>query len=234
MKERFGVQVVPETINHHLHKLGLSYQKPGYTALEQDPVAAAQFATDKFPKIQRFAEKVQADIGFEDEAAVDLRDQYGKTWGVRGVRPEVLVTGKRGKVNILSMVTADGDLRFHTTENCINSDVYIQFLTQLINTRKRPLFLIVDRASFHLSRKVRIFIWNNRRRIRLYYLPPYSPELNPGEHVWEEIKDKRLGRQAIKGKADLKKHVKSALHSLQKRAERIISFFHLPETRYAS
>ena len=234
VKENFGIQVVPETINHHLHKLGLSYQKPGYTALEQDPVAAEQFVTEIFPKTQRLAEKVQADIGFEDEAAVDLRDHYGKTWGVRGVRPEVFVTGKRGRVNILSMVTADGELRFHTTENHINSDEYINFLTQLINTRKRPLFLIVDRASFHLSRKVRIFVWNNRRRIRLYYLPPYSPKLNPDEHVWEEIKDKRLGRQAIKGKADLKKRVLSELRSLQQRTERVISFFHLPETRYAA
>ena len=233
VKKKYGVEVVPETINHHLHKLGLSWQKPGYIAREQDPVAGAQFVTERFPKIQGLAEKIQADIGFEDEAAVDLREHYGKTWGARGVRPEVFVTGQRGRVNILSIVTTEGNLYFHTTENRINSDEYIQFLTRIIRKRKNPLFLIVDRASFHLSKKVRIFIWKNRRRIRLFYLPSYSPELNPDEHVWEEIKDKRLGRQAIKDKADLKKHVQSALRSLQQRAERVISFFHLPETQYA-
>ena len=234
LNEEHGIQVVPETIHHHLHPLGLSCQKPGHIAKEQDPAAVEQFVTEIFPKSQRVAEKVQADIGFEDEAAVDLRDHYGKTWGARGVRPDVFVTGKRGRVNILSHVTARGALRFHTTENRINSDEYIQFLTQLIRTRKRPLFLIVDRASFHVSREVRIFVWRNRRRIRLFYLPSYSSRLNPDEQVWEEIKDKRLGRQAIKNKADLKQRVQSALRSLQRRIERVISFFHLPETQYAA
>jgi len=234
LKKEQGIPVVPETINHPLHKLGLSNQEPGYIAREQDPAAVKQFVAETFPKIQRFADKVQADIGFEDEAAVDLRDPYGRTWGERGIRPDVFVTGKRGRVNILSIVTKEGDLRFHTTEDRINSDEYIQFLTQLIRTRDRPLFLIVDRASFHCSKKVRIFIWRNRFRIRLFYLPPYSPRLNPDEHVWEEIKDKRLGRQAIKNKTDLKKRTRSVLRSLQQRTERVISFFRLPETQYAA
>jgi transposase len=93
--------------------------------------------------------------------------------------------------------------------------------------------LIVDRASFHDSKEVRTFIWRHRDEIRLYYLPNYSPELNPDEHVWEEIKDKQLGRQPIKNKLDLKNRLHFALTSLQGRAERIISFFHLPETQYA-
>ncbi|HBG95047.1 MAG TPA: hypothetical protein DDY14_06925 [Chromatiaceae bacterium] len=87
-------------------------------------------------------------------------------------------------------------------------------LKQLIKGRDRPLILIVNRASFHRSKMVRIFIWRHRRQIRLCYLPAYSPERNPDEHVWEEIKDKRLGRQPIKNKRDLKKRVHSTLRSL--------------------
>ena len=81
---------------------------------------------------------------------------------------------------------------------------------------------------------VRRFVWRHRRQIRIFYLPAYSPELNPDEHVWEEIKDKQLGRQPIKNKSDLKNRLHSALKSLQHRVERVISFFHLPETRYAA
>ena len=183
LREKYGVEVVPETIGQHLRKLGLSYQKPDYTAREQDPAAIEQFIKEKFPKIQRFANKIHADIGFEDEAAVDLREHSGKTWGQRGVRPVVRVSGQRGRFNMLSVVTAQGDMRYHVTENYINSDEYIQFLTQLIKGRERPLILIADRASFHRSRHVRIFIWRNRRKIRLHYLPAYSPKLNPDEHV---------------------------------------------------
>jgi hypothetical protein len=98
-------------------------------------VAVERFVTEEFLKIQRVAEKVGADIGFEDEAGVDLRERSGKTWGERGVRPDVFVTGKRGRLNILSVVTAQGELEYHVTEKSIKSEEYIEFLKQLIKGR---------------------------------------------------------------------------------------------------
>jgi len=230
----YGVCVTSETVNHHLRKMNLTYQKPGYVSAEQDAAAVKQFLDVKFPKIQSFANAIGADIGFEDEASVDLRDHYGKTWGTCGETPKVAVTGGRGRFNILSVVTAKGKLNYHVTEKKIDSEEYILFLKQLLKKRERPLILIVDRASFHTSKAVRKFVARNRHKIRIYLLPAYSPELNPDEHVWEEIKDKRLGRQTIKNKKELKKRLHSALKSLQKRTDRIISFFHLPKTQYAS
>ncbi|QQO57540.1 MAG: IS630 family transposase [Thiohalocapsa sp. PB-PSB1] len=128
LSERYGVHVIGETVNHHLHKLGLSYQKPCYVACEQDAMAVEQFINDKFPKIQRFAEKIGADIGFEDESAVDLRDHSGRTWGARGETPIVRATGQRGRLNILSVVTAQGELKYQVTEKRIDSEEYIRFL----------------------------------------------------------------------------------------------------------
>jgi transposase len=178
--------------------------------------------------------KIGADIGFEDEAGIDLREHSGKTWGARGVRPDVRVTGTRGRLNVLSVVTAEGKLNYHVTEKNINSAEYIEFLKQLIKERKRPIILIVDRASFHRSDMTRAFVCRHRHQLRLCYLPAYSPQINPDEHVWEEIKDKKLGRQSIKNKRDLKIRLHSALKSLQNRVERVKSFFHLPETQYAA
>lgn len=234
LSERYDVHVIGATVNHHLHQLGLTNQKPNDIAREQEPADVEHFVKEEFPKIQGIENKLGADIGFEDEAAVDLRDHSGKTWGERGIRPDVYVTGQRGRVNILSVVTAQGAFDDQVTEQSINSKEYIEFLKTLIKDRTRPLFLIVDRAPFHRSKKVRTFIWHHRRNIRLFYLPSYSPELNPDEHAWEEIKDKQLGRKSIKNKRDLKEHIHCALESLKDRAERIISFFHLPETQYAA
>jgi transposase len=106
--QRYQVRVIGATINHHLHKLGLTNQKPNYIPLQQDPAAVEHYLNEKFPKIQKFARKVGADIGFEDEAAVDLRERSGKTWSKRGIRPDVYVTGQRGRLNILSVVTPNG------------------------------------------------------------------------------------------------------------------------------
>jgi transposase len=234
LSNRYGVQVIGSTVNHHLHRLGLTNQTPNYIPREQDPVAIERFVKEQFHKIQSLAKKVGAEIGFEDEAAVDLRDHSGKTWGERGVRPDVYVTGQRGRLNILSVVTAQGTFDYQVTEQRINSKEYIEFLEKLIKDRACSIFLVVDRAPFHCSKQVRTFIWHHRRKIRLFYLPTYSPELNPDEHAWEEIKDKQLGRKSIKNKRDLKEHLQCALASLKDRADRIISFFHLPETQYAA
>jgi len=189
---------------------------------------------ETFPKLQRFASKVGADIGFQDDAAVDLREHSGKTWGACGVRPQVVVSAQRGRRNVLSLVTAQGELTYHVTDGRIASKKYIEFLKQLMKGRQRLLIVIADRASFHRSRQVRIFVGRHRRQIRLHYLLTYSPERNPDEHVWEEIKDKKLRRQPTKNKRDLRKRLHVALQSLQHRIERVISFFHLPETEYAA
>ncbi|WP_200286393.1 IS630 family transposase [Rhabdochromatium marinum] len=234
LKKNYGITVTSTTVNQHLNRLGLTHQKPNYIPAEQDSGEFEEYLNKKYPKIQSFAKKIGADIGFQDEASVDLRDRSGKTWGEYGIRPNVYVTGKRGRLNILSVVTAKGTFYYHVTEDRINSDEFIGFLDQIIEQHDRPIFLIVDRASFHLSRKVRIFVWHHREQIRLFYLPAYSPELNPDEHVWEEIKDKQLGRKSIKNKSNLKERLHAALENLKANANRIISFFHLPKTQYAA
>jgi transposase len=229
----FGVTVIGATVNQHLKKMSLSYQKPQYRPCEQNPDEVDRFLSDTFPRIQRLANKIGAEIGFEDEAGVDLRDHSGRTWGKQGEAPRVHVTGKRGRYNVLSVVTATGNLRYEVTEKRIDSQIYIDFLTHLLQGRDRPLILIADRASFHYSKAVCSFVRTHRQQLRIYFLPSYSPELNPDEHVWEEIKDKQLGRQSIKSKLDLKEKLNSALKSLQENSARLKSFFLLPDTKYA-
>ncbi len=234
LRKRFGVTVTGRTISGHLKKLGLSYQKPCYRAVAQDREEVEQFLEDKFPRIERLAAKLGADIAFEDEAGIGVSTRSGRTWGALGQPPEIRVTDQRSGYNVLSTVTAAGQMRYATETQTINSSRYIAFLRQLLRGRTRPLILIADRVAFHRSGKVRAFVRAHRQQLRVFFLPKHSPELNPDEHVWEELKDKQLEKQPIKNKLDLKRRLQSALRSLQRRTQRIISFFHLPETRYAA
>src|SRR5512135_1106473 len=70
--------------------------------------------------------------------------------------------------------------------------------------------------------------------LRLFFFPTHSPELNPDEQVWNELTPRQLGKQPIKHKADLKKRIRSILKSLQHKAEKVRSFFQLPDTKYAA
>ena len=234
LQQRFGVWVADSRVALHLHRLKLSCQRPCYQAAEQDPEAVADFLLYQFPKIQRLAEKIGADIGFEDEAGVGIRTRAGRTWGAVDHPPVVLATDRRGGYNVLSVITATGTLRYSIEAHSINSERYLAFLQQVLRGRTRPLILLADNVSFHRSAAVRQFVRAHRTQIRMFFLPTHSPELNPDEQVWNEIKHRKLGKQPIKTKPDLKKRLHSALKSLQHKAEKIRSFFQLPDTEYAA
>jgi transposase len=233
LNEEFDIDVQPSAVYQHLKKLGFSYQKPNYRFTEQNCNEVDKFIQNKFPKIQAIAEKIDADIYFEDESKIDLNQHSGKTWGIIGQTPNVSVTGKRGSYNVLSAVNNEGKSRFSVKEGTINSDVFIGFLKQLLRGRNKPIILIIDNSPIHKSKKVRDFVRSHRKQIRIYFLPKYSPELNPTEQFWNEVKNNRIGRKSIKNKLDLKEKIYSALRSLQKTGDRIKSFFGLPETQYA-
>ena len=124
-------------------------------------------------------------------------------------------------------------MRFMTIDGKLNEDKFTDFLRRLVHNAKRPIFLIVDGHPTHKSKKVRKYIESTEGRLRLFILPPYSPELNPSELVWNNLKSHRIGRKKITGPDDLKRKVISGLRSLQKMPAKIIGFFHEKHVRYA-
>ena len=98
----------------------------------------------------------------------------------------------------------------------------------------RPLIVLADHATFHHSRQVRDYVRAHRSQLRVFFLPKRAPEYNPDEQVWNEVKNNRIGKQPVKNKKDLKVRLTSALDSLKQNSQRIISFFHLPDTKYAA
>ena len=114
------------------------------------------------------------------------------------------------------------------------SAVFIAFLKKTLAGRERLLIVIADNASYHTSEEVKAFLETHRQQIRLFFFPPHSPELNPDEQVWNEIKNGHLEKEPIKNRADFRARVYSALEKLKEFKERIKSFFRLPDTQYAN
>jgi transposase len=233
LKQKFGLTIGEGSVRIHLKEMGLTCQKPEYRDVKRDEREIAYFLNVKFPLIQEVAKKKNADIAFEDEAGVGIMTRHGRTWGLRGETPIVKVSMQRGGYNVLSAVSANGAMSYSITDGSVNGEKYIEFLDQLISTRTRLLMLLVDHASFHKSKLVRNYVRSHRSQLRIFFLPKRAPELNPDEQVWNEIKS-TTGSQPVKGKADLKERLNSAFESLQENVKRVISFFYMPDTRYAS
>ena len=138
-------------------------------------------------------------------------------------------------MSLISAVTARGHMRFMIKEKGgVNADVFIEFLKRLMVGATHPIFLIVDRGPAHRAKKTKAFVETLSGKLRLFFLPPYSPDRNPDELVWKHLKADTVGRSAIHSYADFKGKVKSSMHSLQRNIKKIRSFFAKDTLRYAA
>ncbi|MGH8208191.1 MAG: IS630 family transposase [Steroidobacteraceae bacterium] len=158
----------------------------------------------------------------------------GSTWAVRGETPIVRVTGQRFSLNMISAVSPRGARRFMVVKGGVGARVFIQFLKRLLHGQRRSVFLIVDGHPAHRAKMVRSYVESLAGKLRLFFLPPYSPELNPDELVWNDVKNNAVGRSKLDGPKDLHRAVVSRLRFLQKSPAHVRSFFQAPETRYAA
>lgn len=234
IRRQFGVRLSEVSVGRLLKKLGLSPQKPLRRAYQQDPEVVRRWLAEDYPKIQAEAKRARATIYFGDEAGVRSDFHAGTTWGVRGHTPVVRTTGARFGLNMISAVSPRGHLRFMLVPGRMTAGKFCGFLKRLLHKARRPIYLIVDGHPTHRAASVKRFVQTTRGRLRLFCLPPYSPELNPDELVWNHLKNHGVGRRSLTGPDHLKQVVLAHLRALQQRPDTIRGFFHEPHTRYAA
>lgn len=234
IRRQFGIRLSKASVCRLMHHLGLSPQKPLWRAFQQDPERVQRWVQEEYPRIRALAREQQADIFFADEAGVRSDFHAGRTWAVRGKTPIVATTGARFGCNMISAISPRGAMRFMLIPGKLNAGVFVDFLKRLMHNWPRPVFLIVDGHPVHTSRAVAKFVASTQGKLQLFHLPPYSPELNPDEQVWNHLKNHGVGKQSIAGPDQLKRLTLSHLRKLQKLPALVQSFFRLPETRYAA
>jgi transposase len=136
---------------------------------------------------------------------------------------------------LLAQLTSRGHMRFMIKEKGgVNADVFIEFLKRLIAGAERTIFLIVDRGPAHRAKKTKAFVETLSGKLRLFFLPPYSPDRNPDELVWRHLKADTVGRMAVTGKTDFKRKVRSSMRRLQNDPGKIRSFYQKQSLKYAA
>jgi len=234
IKRRFGIKLSVWTVGRYLARWGFTPQKPMRRALEKNPDEVQHWLEEQYPKIRTQAKKEKAQIFWGDEMGMRSDHAAGRSYGLRGQTPIIDNTGKRFGCNMVSAVTNLGRLNFMVFKERFDTKVFLEFLRRLVRQNSRKVYLIVDRHPVHRSKRVKKWVEANAQKIRLIFLPGYSPELNPDELLNQDVKSNAVGKKRSHNQDELVSNVRSYLRKRQMQPQVVQRYFLEKHVRYAA
>jgi transposase len=209
----------------YLARWGFTPQKPLTQAREQSPAAVDKWLQEDYPKIVARARAEGAEIHCGDETGLRSDDVRGRGYAPRVQTPVVRVNRKHQGLSVISTVTNKGQMRWHVYEDGMNGKRLIGFLQRLVRDVKKKVFLILDNLRAHHARPVTTWLAASTERTELFYLPSYSPELNPDKMANADLKQAVTKLVPARTKQQLAKAVRGHLRSVQRQPKRIRKYF---------
>jgi len=234
IEQRFGLKLKVRTMGMYLQRWGFTPQKPMRKAYEQSPAAVKKWLDEDYPALAQRARAEGAEIHWGDESGLRSDDVRGRSYAPRGETPVVRVPNKRHGLSIISTVTNKGQMRWRIFDGALNSTILIDFFKRLIKGQKKKVFLILDNLRVHHSKPVKHWLAQHAEYIEVFYLPSYSPELNPDEMANADLKQAVTKLAPARTKLQLVKATARHLRSVQRQPQRIKKYFEHDPVRYAA
>lgn len=231
---KYGVAYSVNYIAQLLKNMGFSYQKARFVSDHLNEKKREEWLKEKWPEIQRLAKEKKAMILFGDEASFPQWGTLSYTWARKGAKPTVKTSGKRKGYKVFGAIDYfTGSFFWNTTENRLNSDSYREYLSDILSKVQQHIILVQDGAKYHTSKATRQFIENNSKRITAFQLPSYSPDYNPIEKLWKNIKQKETHLHYFPTFQALIDKIKGALRKFENLTDEILKLFGFYQRRQA-
>lgn len=234
IKRELDISIALTTTGYYLRSWGYSPQKPKKKAYEQNPKAVQRWLEQEYPAIKKKAKAENAEIHWGDETGVRNSNQHGRSYAPKGRTPVKKSMAKRFSVNMISTITNQGKVEFMIYTGSMNADRLIDFMKQLIKTKNRKTFLILDNLRVHHSKTVKKWVEENKSKIELFYLPSYSPEKNPDEYLNCDLKYGLSEKPAPRNQEQLLENLKNHMEMLQENQQRVKKYFNHKDIKYAA
>ena len=231
----YGMSISRRTARRYMQKMGFTYQCPVKAAREQNPVLVKRWLETDYPAIRKEASESGSAIYWADESSVLTCETKARGYSPVGVSPVLATPANRSiRCNRISAVSNKGEMQFMVFDGAMNVDIFKDFMTRLVKDSPCKVFLIVDNLRVHHAKILDKWLEENSERIKLFYLPSYSPELNPDEYLNRDVKaslaEKKRPHAAKALKADVVAHLSARKNS----PDSIKRLFHKKEVRYAA
>ena len=235
IEREYGIKLHVRSVGKYLARWGFTPQKPIKKAYEQSPEAVQKWLDEEYPAIAERAKAEGGEIHWADETALVNTDVRGRSYAPAGQTPVTYaVGGTRQKLSMIASVTNQGKARWMIIDEAFNADKLIEFMGALIKDAGKKVFLILDNLRVHHSKPVKKWAEEHKEQIELFYLPSYSPELNPEERLNADLKHTISTKVPARTKAKLRNAATAHMTELEQSPERIKAFFQDPKVRYAA
>jgi transposase len=142
----------------------------------------------------------QVEVYFEDEARVGQQGTLTRVWTKKGTRTRLLKQGQFLYTYIWAIVCPERDLGLAYIFPSCDTDImnaFLQELSKIVSPGKHAV-LVLDNASWHKSKGIKL-----PNNVSILPLPPYSPELNPVEQIWEQLRQQSLANRSFDDYEDI-------------------------------
>jgi transposase len=165
-------------------------------------------------------------IVFVDESGFYLLPFTSRTYAPKKETPVLRHKLSHEHLSVISGITEQGRLYIQIREESFKGPAVVEFLRHLLKHIPGKLLVIWDGSPIHRSQDVKTFLSEGANgRLQLERLPPYSPDLNPDEGVWQYLKCVCLKNICCKDLSHLKRELKRAIRTLRSRKHVITGCF---------
>ena len=229
-----GIELAIRTVGEYLKRWGMTPQKPQKRAYEQRDPEVQHWLEQEYPAIQAQAKQEDAEIYWGDETGLRNDCQHERGYAPKGKTPVIRLNAKRESINMISAVTNQGKVRFSFFEGGMNAEVLIEFMRRLVRDAQRKVILILDNLRVHHAKVVKTWLEKHKEQIEVFYLPSYSPELNPDEYLNCDLKAGVHSGKPARSKEQLRRKATRHMRMLQRRFSRVRKYFKHEKIRYAA
>jgi len=234
IEQKYEISMPIRTVGEYLKRWGFTPQKPAKWAKEQSTPAVANWLLKEYPAIAKRAKQEKAEIYWGDETGIQTGANVEKGYSPRGKTPVIRQTARKHRVNMMSAITNQGQVRFMFYKDTMNSKRLIIFMKRLIKDAGRKVFLILDNLKVHHSVAVTGWLAKHKEEIEVFYLPSYSPELNPDEYLNNSLKGRVHSGERAQNAKQLESKARKHMRRLQNNRTKVKKFFEHPCAAYAA
>jgi transposase len=232
--EKYGIGLALRTMTLYFSRWNFTYQRPEKRAYAQNPEEVKRWMEEEYPRIKEEATQEKAEIFWCDETGISNGTNDKRGFSPRGETPVLKVEVKKERVNMISALTNQGKLRFMLYLETMTTMLLIAFLQRLCREAGRKIYVIMDNLRVHHSKKLMKWLESNRDKIKVYYLPPYSPELNPDEYMNGRLKKEIHKDISPRTKREIKRGTRRFMQKQQRAPAEVQKLFKHKRIYYAA